>query len=138
MTDQSYTDNSNPVSSKRLWFGFSGAAAAWVVAGILNVTLAWHACLGGETGEYIFTQTWIRIVLGLITFALLAVAIASGVISFNNWRSLSRQQDFVSAEGRGRKEFMAIFGVVVAVSLGVGIVWFAIPIYLLRMCVRAH
>jgi hypothetical protein len=138
MTDQTQLEVEQPVSPKRLWFGFGGAAAAWVLAGLLNVLLAWQACMGGEAGSFIFTQTGIRVVLGVITFVLLAVAIVAGIVSFRNWRDLSREPDFVEAEGRGRKEFMAIFGVVVSASLTMGLIWFAIPIYIISMCVRAH
>jgi hypothetical protein len=138
MSDQTQVETRQPVSSNRLWFGFAGAAAAWVLAGLLNVLLAWQACMGGEAGSFIFTQTGIRVVLGIITFALLAVAVVAGLISFRNWRDLSREPDFLEAEGRSRKEFMAIFGVVVSASLTMGLIWFAIPIYVISMCVRAH
>lgn len=125
-----------PVTRKRLWFGFSAAAIAWTVAGLLNVFLAWQACMGGEAGSFIFTQTGIRIVLGVITFGLLAVSIVGGMISYRNWRSCSEESDLLSAEARGRKEFMGLVGLIISVSLAVGIVWFAIPIYVLGMCVR--
>lgn len=138
MSNQTNPETLQLVPAKRLWFGFAGSAIAWVLAGFLDVVLAWHACLGGDTGSLIFTQTRIRIVLSVITLGLLAVAAASGVISFRNWQALSRKRDFVSAEGRGRQEFMAIVGVIVAASLGMGIVWFAIPIYIIGMCVRTH
>ncbi len=138
MNEHTHTEASRPVTPKRLWFGFAGSAIAWIIAGLLDVLLAWQACMGGEAGSFIFTQTGVRIVLGIITFGLLAVAIVAGVISFRNWRTLSRQPDFVSAEARGRKEFMAVFGVIVAATLGVGIFWFVLPIYILRFCVRAH
>ena len=138
MTEQTYTEPREHVSSRRLWFGFAGATAAWVLTGILNVLLAWQACIGGEAGSFIFTQTGIRVALGVITFVLLAVAVAAGVISFQNWRTLSRQPEFMEAEGRGRKEFMALVGVFVSLSLGAGIFWFVLPIYIIRMCVRAH
>jgi len=138
MTDEQQVEVSNRVTPKRLWFGFTGGAVAWVVAGLLNVMLAWQACIGGEAGSFIFTQTRIRIVLGVITFGFLAVAFASGLVSYRNWRALSQMPDLVSAEGRGRQEFMALFGLVVSISLGVGILWFALPIYIIRMCVRAH
>jgi hypothetical protein len=79
-----------------------------------------------------------HILLGIITFALLGLAAAAGIVSFRNWRALSQRHEFVHAEGRGRREFMAMFGVFVSVALGGGIVWFALPIYIVRMCVRAH
>lgn len=138
MNESQQTEVSIPVSSRRLWFGFAGSAAAWVFAGLLNVFLAWQACMGGEAGSFIFTQTGIRIALGVITFALLAVGAASGIVAYRNWRALSEKRDLLEAEGRGREEFMAIFGMVVGASLVMGIIWFAIPIYVVRMCVRAH
>jgi len=136
MNEQTYAEKSQPVSSRRLWFGFTGAAGAWVLAGLLNVFLAWQACMGGEAGSFIFTQTGIRIVLGIITFVLLAVGTIAGVVSYRNWQALSHNPDFVSAEGRGRQEFMAVFGVFVSVTLVGGMIWFAIPIYIIRLCER--
>jgi hypothetical protein len=138
MTERSQQESLHPVSPKRLWFGFTGGAAAWVLAGLLNVLFAWQSCMGGEAGSFVFTQTGIRILLGVITCLLLALALAAGVISFQNWRALSEQREFSDAEGRGRCEFMAMFGVFVSASLGAGIIWFALPIYIVRMCVRAH
>lgn len=127
-----------PVSSKRLWFGFAGAACAWVIAGLVDVLLAWQACMGGESGSLVFTQTGIRIVLGIITLAFLAVGVIAGVISFRNWRKLSQDPHFVEAEGRGRKEYMAIFGVIVSATMVMGMIWFTIPIYILSVCQRVH
>jgi hypothetical protein len=138
MTEQINTTAVEPVSPARLWFGFAGSSIAWILAGVLNALLAWQACMGGEAGSFVFTQTGIRILLGVITFTLLALAIASGLISYENWQKLSRQHDFVEAEGRGRKEFMALVGVFVSATMVAGIIWFAIPIYVIRMCVRAR
>ncbi|HUK49296.1 MAG TPA: hypothetical protein VLW06_16955 [Terriglobales bacterium] len=126
------------VSPKRLWFGFSGAALAWILAGFLDATLAWFACIGGEGGSPVFSTTGMRILLGFISFGLLAMATAGGLISFSNWRKLSRSESFIEAEGRGRKQFMALLGVVISITLGVGIIWFSIPVYLLGICVRGR
>jgi hypothetical protein len=137
------TEYENPaireqVSTKRLWFGFAGAALAWSLAGLLNVILAWETCMGSKFGTGVFTDAGIRILLGFITFGLLAVSVAAGAVSFRNWRRLSRESNIVEAEGRGREEFMAIFGLIVSISLAVGLVWFAIPIYLLGICQRGR
>lgn len=126
------------VPPKRLWFGFSGAAVAWVIAGLADAWLAWVACMGHEAGSGVFTSTGMRVLLGVITFGLLAVATAGGMISFRNWRRLSEADDILEAEGRARKQFMALVGVFISVSLGVGIIWFSIPIYILGICVRAR
>ena len=138
MSNQVEVETRQPVSSKRLWFGFVGAACAWVIAGLADVLLAWQACMGGESGSLVFTQTGIRIVLGIITLAFLAVGVIAGAISFRNWRKLSREPDFVKAEGSGRKEYMAIFGVIVSATLVMGMIWFTIPIYILSVCQRVH
>ncbi len=126
------------VPPKRLWFGFSGAAAAWVLAGVVDAALAWIACMGHEAGSGVFTSVGVRVLLGVITFGLLAVATAGGMISFRNWRKLSDESEITEAEGRGRKQFMALVGVFISISLGLGILWFAIPIYILGICVRAR
>ncbi|HLZ42166.1 MAG TPA: hypothetical protein VKQ11_14450 [Candidatus Sulfotelmatobacter sp.] len=126
------------IPRNRLWFGFSGAAVAWIIAGLADAWLAWVACMGHEVGSGVFTSVGMRVLLGAITFGLLAVATAGGLVSFNNWRRLSQSREFLEAEGRGRQQFMALVGVFISVSLGVGIVWFAIPIYILGICVRAR
>lgn len=138
MSKQVQTEAPETISPGRLWFGFIGGAVAWVLAGLLNVVLAWEACVSENNGSFFFTQTGVHVVLGIVTLAMLVLAVAAGAASFENWRLLSRQRDFVEAEGRPRQEFMAIFGVFVSLCLGVGIVWFVLPIYIIRFCVRAH
>jgi len=139
MTMQPRIPNSNDVSPKRLWFGFAGGATAWVIAGLFDVILAWHMCLGADLGSNaIASQTGMRVLLGIVTFGLLAVATVGGIISFNNWRRLSEESDFLSAEARGRKQYMALSGVLVSAVLGIGILWFSLPIYLLSVCARAR
>jgi len=132
------TTNSTDIPRARLWFGFSGAAFAWILAGFLDATLAWYACLGGEIGWGVFTSFRLRLLLGLITFGLLAIATAGGIISYSNWRRLCNAKSIVEAEGRGRQQFMALTGVFLSVVLGIGIIWFSIPIYILRICERAR
>lgn len=128
--------NSDEISSKRLWFGFIGAVPAWILAGILNVLLAWQACMGGELGSGPFTSGGMELMLGVITFFFLAVAVAGGIVSFGNWRKLSEQPHIAEAEARGRKEYMALSGVIISTILAVGIAWFSVPIYVLGPCVR--
>lgn len=126
------------IKPKRLWFGFTGAALSWIIAGLVDVWISWVACMGHEAGSGVFTSVGMRLLLGIVTFGLLAMATAGGLISFRNWRRLSESHSFVEAEGRGRKQFMALVGVLISVALGIGIVWFSIPIYILGICVRAR
>lgn len=136
MNDPYMPPRKTAVTAKQLWFGFAASALAWTLAGLLNVFFAWQACMGGEAGSGVFTSTAFHVLLGLITFGLLAVAIIAGIVSYRNWRKLSEKPSFTDAEGRGREEFMAVAGVFVSASLGIGIALFAIPIYVLGMCVR--
>lgn len=138
MSTQANIPQSADVSPKRLWFGFSSAAFAWALAGVLDASLAWFACMGYEAGNGPFTTVGMRILLGIITFGLLAVATAGGMVSFSNWRKLSEHDQLVEAEARGRKQFMALAGVFVSVALGFGIIWFSIPVYILGICSRGR
>ena len=136
-TDRTLT-NEQDIPPKRLWFGFSGAAVAWVIAGLADAIIAWFACMGAEVGSGVFTPVGMRVLLGVITFGLLAVATAGGMISFRNWQRLSEENDLIQAEGRTREQFMALAGILVSTVLGVGILWFSIPIYVLDICARGR
>jgi hypothetical protein len=128
-----------PVSEKRLWFGFAGAVPAWIIAGFTDLVLAWHICMGRELGTNpVYSSLGMHVLLGIITFGMLAIATAGALISFANWRRLSNGSEFISAEGRARRQYMALSGVLVSTALAIGIIWFAIPIYLLNLCVRAR
>jgi hypothetical protein len=124
------------ISEKRLWFGTAGTVVAWVLAGILNVLFAWQACMGGEAGWGPFTSTGMEILLGCITFGLLTVGVFSGITAYRNWRTLSDTSDLISAEAKERKQFMGLVGIVVGVTLGLGMAWFSIPVYVLNYCTR--
>lgn len=138
-TQPNSNPNSSPVSEKSLWFGFSAAVYAWIIAGLVDVILAWHVCMGGELGTNpIYSQTGMHVLLGIVTFGLLAVATIGGIVSFRNWKKLSDTDNFLEAEGRTRKQYMALSGVLVSVIMAIGIIWFSIPIYLLDLCVRAR
>jgi len=132
------------LSPRRLWFGFTGGAIAWILAGLLNVLLAWQACMGGEAGSlFIFTQTGIRVLQGCITFVLLGVAIFAAVVAYKNWRQIAELDhtepvNLMAAEARDRQAFMGYFGLIVNATLGVGIMWFSMAVFIIRMCVRAH
>ena len=42
------------------------------------------------------------------------------------------------AEATERKEFMAWAGLFISFTLGVGIVWLCLPLFILQMCIRAR
>ena len=130
------TTNREQISQKRLWYGFSGAALTWALAGFLDTTLAWYCCFGGELRSGIFTPTWIRVVLGCITFGLLALTVSTGYTSYKNWRHFSDEATILDAETRGREQFMGATGAFMSLALGIGIVWFSMVVYLISICQR--
>ncbi len=135
MTAETHTSISKQVSETRLWFGFA-AIPAWVLAGLLNVLFAWQACMGGEAGSSVFTRTGIEMLLGFITFGLLIVGVIAGLVSYKNWQRLTDKTDVFHGEGTGRKQYMAVAGVIATVIMGAGMIWFAVPIYVLNICMR--
>jgi len=72
----------------------------------------------------------------LSTFVLLAVAAIAGTWSYRKWTALSGVMPLLRAEGRDRKEFMALAGLFISFTLGVGIVWLCLPLFVIQMCLR--
>lgn len=72
------------------------------------------------------------------TLVLLFIAAWSGMVSFRNWRELTSAPDLSHAEGRSREEYMAIAGIFISFTLGIGIIWLGLPIAIIDMCVRAR
>lgn len=129
---------SREVSSARLWFGLLAAALSWFGLAIADVLITWRACLhteqfGGASEHPTLTM------LNIALFAaLLLIAIIAGVISFTNWRRFSGHNRIFSAEATGSREFMAMVGVFISVTLGLGIVWLGIPLLILQLCLRTR
>jgi len=142
----------------RLWFGFVGAALAWLVHGFLSVVISASACRSGY-----YEWTWIsagglQALLGLLTLVLLVIALAAGAVSFWNWRRLAayraqqppesrsdspferqpERRELLHAEGRRREEFMALGGVFVSTAFVLGILWAGLPLILVDICRSAR
>ncbi|MGB8130175.1 MAG: hypothetical protein WCG81_10325 [Candidatus Angelobacter sp.] len=132
------TQSGNSISPKRLWFGFAGSACAWIGLGIADLLITWRACLGEEQYGGAHMQPGFRALYIVVTLALFVGAIVAGFVSYKNWQQLSAEHELSQAEGRGRAEYMALAGVFISFTLGIGIIWLAIPIGLLNMCVRAR
>ncbi|MGA3193853.1 MAG: hypothetical protein ABSD39_02525 [Terriglobales bacterium] len=136
MNDQSRTRQ--PISPARLWFGFAGSAGSWIALGILDLLITWQACLGKEQYGGAHFEPGVKVIYLVVTLVLLITAISAGGVSFRNWRELSRGENLVNAEARGREEYMALIGVFVSFTLGIGIIWLGIPLAMIDLCVRAR
>jgi hypothetical protein len=126
------------VAPGRLWFGVAASAAAWFVLGLTDILLTWAACLHREQFGGASGHPAILLLTIAITIALFVIIVASGTVSYRNWRRLSADADLESAEGRGREEFMALLGVFVSLTLGFSTVWLALPLFIIDLCVRTR
>jgi hypothetical protein len=132
------TTRTNLVAPGRLWFGVAASAAAWFVLGLADILLTCAACLHDEQLGGASGHPEILLLTVLITIVSFATIIASGTVSYRNWRQLSADADLESAEGRGREEFMALLGVFVSLTLGFSVIWLALPLIMLDLCVRTR
>lgn len=127
-----------PVAGRRLWFGTATAAAAWVLLGCADIVITWRACMVQEDYGIPAPRPDVRILYFVLALALLAVTAIAGFTSYRSWRSLSEQRAMLHSHGVERREFMAIGGVIIAVTMGMGILWLALPPLFLDLCWRAR
>ena len=99
----------------RLWFAFTGGAAAWALEGALCVFISSNACdAAGSLSPGGLSGMTVRLLLALVTLALLATALTAGITAFKDWRRLvGGDVTLNKAEGRGREEFMSLAGWIV-------------------------
>lgn len=129
---------SNSVPEAKLWFGFTGCAAAWIALAAGDVLITWWACTGNQAFRAGGERPVTRVLYVLAAILLIGTAAIAGVVSYRNWRQLSDSANLQEAEGQGRQEFMALLGVFVSATLGMGLIWLTVPLFLLQLCVRAR
>ena len=125
-----------PVSPARLWFGFSAAGLAWLGLGISDVLITWRECIHEEAFGGASTHTGLHTLNIVIFFVLLGIAITAGVMSYRNWRRLAGEVKLLHAEGTGSREYLALIGVFISITLGMGMLWLGIPVLILSLCER--
>ena len=130
------TPRSQEVSQIGLWFGFCAAALCWIGLGIADVLITWRECLHLEQFGGASSHPGLLTLNIVIFFALLAIAIGAGIVSYRNWRRLSGGVRLVRAEATGVREYLALIGVFISVTMGMGIIWLGIPLLILQLCVR--
>lgn len=126
------------VSAARLWFGFAGSAASWIALGLADIVITWRVCLDRDQYGMSHSQPSFRMVYFVVTLLLLIIAISAGMISYCNWRDLTPNRAISIAEAHGRSEYMALAGVFISFTLGIGIILLGLPAAILNLCVRAH
>ncbi len=83
-------------------------------------------------------QLSFRVLYFVVTLLLLITGISAGRISYRNWRDLASDRAISKAEAGGRSEYMALAGVFISFTLGIGIILLGVPVAILNLCVRAH
>ena len=125
-------------SPGRLWFGLVASAAAWFALASSDILLTWAACLHQEQFGGASRHTGLLVLAWGITLGLVAVIVTAGGISYQNWRQLVKEADSGNEGARDRAEFMALLGVFISVILGIGVMWMALPLALVDLCVRTR
>lgn len=128
----------SPIRPRPLWFGFVTSAASWVTLGCLDLLITWRACTHQEDYGLPSHPTSATLLYLIATVILLALTISAGVTSYRNWRHVSSQPRILEAPSVERSEFMAVLGVIISITMGVGIVLLALPPFFLSLCWRAR
>lgn len=122
----------------RLWLGVVVSGAAWFLVGIAEMFITWRACLHNEEFGNATAHPAATVWSFVVSFFLLGLVAAAGFISYTVWRRLSRQRSLMEAEGREHHEFIALVGVIFSITLGAGMVWMCLPLFILRLCARVR
>jgi hypothetical protein len=125
------------VRPARLWFGLSASAVAWILLGCLDIFITFAACTHQDQFGVPGDHPGVAEICLALAILLLAVTVAAGVTSYRNWRALSQRAHIIETQAVDRGEFMALLGVIVSVTLGMGIVWLALPPLFIDLCWRA-
>ena len=120
------------------WFGVVGASLAWLALGAGDVFITWRACLHSELFGEPSNSPNARILCLVITFVLIGLAVIAGTSSYRNWKTFSERRALLRAEGRERTEFIALAGLFMSFTLGFGMVWLCLPLFVIQMCIRAR
>lgn len=123
---------------RRLWFGFVSSAICWVTLGCVDLLITWRACIYQEDYGLPSHPTSATVLYLLASLILLAITIAAGITSYRNWRAVSARQAILESPSVERTEFMAVLGVIVSITLGIGIILLALPPFFLSLCWRAR
>ena len=127
-----------PVEPRRLWFGTASGAVAWVLLGMADIVITWRACMVQEDYGIPAPRPEIRILYFALAVVLLAITVYAGSMSYRTWQYLSNRRKMLDAPAVERREFTAVVGVIVAVTMGRGILWLALPPLFLDLCWRAR
>lgn len=123
------------VSRRRLWFGALAGASGWAVHSLICTTIASKACLDSESGWNGMTFLEIRMLLGILTVLFASVVAGAGLVSYQNWKTMSPLARGTRSAPPDRKAFMGIAGMCISAATLIGVLWAGLPPVLIDLCV---
>lgn len=126
------------VEPKRLWFGTITAAVAWTVLGMADIVVCWRSCMVQQDYGIPAPETGSRFLYAGLAVLFLIVSIYAGFMSYRTFKYLSGNRKLLETNAVPRKEFMAFAGLVVTVTMGMGIFWLSLPAIFIDLCWRAR
>jgi len=114
------------------------SALAWIGLGVADMLITWRACLNEEQFGGASFHPGAHALYFVVTGLLFVMAVLTGVSSYRTWRKLSGATTFLDAEGRERSEFMSQAAIFISFTLGFGMIWFFIPLFIIQMCLRTR
>lgn len=129
---------SDRLPQRRLWFGTTGAAAAFALDGFLCFLISTQACQDGNGDLGPLGGPGVRILLGVISLIFLAIAVWGGLTSLRNYRAVSEQRSLTHGEALNREAFMALIGVFLSTAFTIGIIWVGLSPILLNVCINGR
>jgi hypothetical protein len=132
------TSRDEAPSNHAHWFGVTGSIFAWFALGFADIVITWRTCLNPEQFGGTGPHPLARVLYFASTLTLFAIAVIAGAACYQNWRRLTGLPKLLQAEGRERNEFLVLAGMFISLTLGAGIVWLCIPLFIVQMCIRAR
>lgn len=126
------------VSPARLWFGTITAAVSWTLLVCVDIAINWRACQHQERYGIPTPETSARVLIGALAAVVLAIVIVAGITCYRNWQRLTREGHLLRTHAVERREYMAVVGLIMTVTLGIGIVWLGLTAFFLDICWRAR
>jgi hypothetical protein len=128
----------SPVTPAKLWFGLLTSAASWAALGCIDILITWRVCTDPSPFGAGMAHPGATALFIVVAATLFTLAFVAGTISYRNWRQLSSENHLLNADATDRAEFMALLGVIVSVTLGMGILWLSLPPLVIAICARAR
>jgi hypothetical protein len=125
------------IPQRRLWFGLAASALAWVSLGGIDILITWRTCADGQPFGATALHPIARPLYIGAAVILFSIVLVAGRTSYRNWRALAGECGLIETLATDRQEFMAILGVFVSFTLGIGIIWLTVPLFLVQFCMRA-